>query len=165
MTIHPTMIVTDLSRLYVVVGYVVAFFLLTSCLRCIRQIQLPETTHPPPPRWRTETVHGGGCAICLEEYKDGENCAVAVTCNHKFHGVCIKAWLLKHDTCPLCRSLVWYGFSITWLEWRVVELKTDHEIDWISHSRKSFLRLNWKILVVKLIELILFIYYLLKFKQ
>ncbi|KAL8496902.1 hypothetical protein ACS0TY_020545 [Phlomoides rotata] len=90
----------DLSRLYLLAGVV------GLCLRYIRQIQVPESTQP---RWRWITVTvsgGGGCAICLEEYKDGEKCAVVVTCNHRFHGGCIKAWLLGHDTCPLCRAFV-----------------------------------------------------------
>ncbi|GFP82334.1 putative RING-H2 finger protein atl53, partial [Phtheirospermum japonicum] len=49
---------------------------------------------------------GGGCAICLEEYKDRERRAVISTCDHRYHEACIEAWLAKHDTCPLCRSHV-----------------------------------------------------------
>ncbi|KAI3450395.1 hypothetical protein Pfo_007060 [Paulownia fortunei] len=48
----------------------------------------------------------GGCAICLEEYKDGETRAAITACNHRYHACCIKAWLGKNDTCPLCRTHV-----------------------------------------------------------
>ncbi|PIN24378.1 hypothetical protein CDL12_02911 [Handroanthus impetiginosus] len=47
---------------------------------------------------------GGGCTICLEAYKDGEIRAAIATCNHRFHAVCVKVWLVENDTCPLCRS-------------------------------------------------------------
>ncbi|KAK4440861.1 E3 ubiquitin-protein ligase DZIP3 [Sesamum alatum] len=49
---------------------------------------------------------GGGCVICLEEYKDGDTRAVITACNHRFHAVCIKTWLVENDTCPLCRAHV-----------------------------------------------------------
>lgn len=44
------------------------------------------------------------CSICLEEYKSGETRATISTCNHSFHAFCIKTWLDKEDTCPLCRG-------------------------------------------------------------
>ncbi|KAL0417858.1 UNVERIFIED_CONTAM: RING-H2 finger protein ATL57 [Sesamum radiatum] len=48
----------------------------------------------------------GGCVICLDEYQDGDTRAVITACDHRFHAVCIKTWLVQNDTCPLCRSLV-----------------------------------------------------------
>ncbi|XP_059445045.1 RING-H2 finger protein ATL39-like [Corylus avellana] len=54
---------------------------------------------------------GGGegegecCAICLEEFKDGELCRMFPKCNHEFHGPCVNDWLLRQNlTCPLCRN-------------------------------------------------------------
>ncbi|KAK6159881.1 hypothetical protein DH2020_003262 [Rehmannia glutinosa] len=46
------------------------------------------------------------CAICLEEYKDGETRAEISACKHRFHAGCIKTWLKEHDNCPFCRARV-----------------------------------------------------------
>ncbi|XP_021317076.1 RING-H2 finger protein ATL74 [Sorghum bicolor] len=45
-----------------------------------------------------------GCAICLEEFEDGEEVTV-MPCSrgHAFHSGCITEWLGKSNTCPLCR--------------------------------------------------------------
>ncbi|KAI3461547.1 hypothetical protein Pfo_018210 [Paulownia fortunei] len=50
--------------------------------------------------------NSGGCAICLEEYKDGDTCAAIAACNHKFHACCVLPWLITNYTCPLCRTIV-----------------------------------------------------------
>ncbi|KAL2239545.1 UNVERIFIED_CONTAM: putative E3 ubiquitin-protein ligase RHC1A [Sesamum indicum] len=89
-----------------------------------REIALTLVTTPPRPAERRSRVAGkeelvlekyskenskddyGGCVICLEEYKDGDTRAVITACNHRFHAVCIKTWLVQNDTCPLCRTLV-----------------------------------------------------------
>ena len=41
------------------------------------------------------------CGICFEPVSDMHS-----ACNHFFHKRCIKQWLLKSKTCPLCRSSV-----------------------------------------------------------
>lgn len=56
----------------------------------------------------TASTGGGGssneCAICLDEFKDGEWCRVFPQCNHEFHVPCIDAWLQRPNlTCPVCR--------------------------------------------------------------
>ncbi|KAL6640791.1 hypothetical protein ACP70R_021914 [Stipagrostis hirtigluma subsp. patula] len=45
-----------------------------------------------------------GCAICLEEFEDGEEVSV-VPCarGHEFHPNCIVEWLGRSNMCPLCR--------------------------------------------------------------
>ena len=45
------------------------------------------------------------CAICIEEFKDGEFICHSRNrdCPHVFHPDCIIAWLQKHERCPLCR--------------------------------------------------------------
>jgi len=43
------------------------------------------------------------CAVCLENYKDGENIRI-LPCKHLFHKSCIDPWLLNHRTCPMCKS-------------------------------------------------------------
>lgn len=43
------------------------------------------------------------CPICLGSYED-EEVLCASWCHHGFHEECLKRWLEKADTCPLCRS-------------------------------------------------------------
>ncbi len=33
-------------------------------------------------------------------------------CKHSFHRECIKKWLVKSDTCPICRSKTIYPFLL-----------------------------------------------------
>uniref|UniRef100_A0A913HCU4 RING-type domain-containing protein n=1 Tax=Strongyloides stercoralis TaxID=6248 RepID=A0A913HCU4_STRER len=48
------------------------------------------------------------CTICLNYF--GENDpnpkaeVIVMPCEHKFHSTCLKAWLGKAATCPLCRK-------------------------------------------------------------
>jgi hypothetical protein len=47
--------------------------------------------------------HAAGCAICIEEYQDGETLQV-LPCSHKFHTDCIVPWLTERQaSCPLCK--------------------------------------------------------------
>jgi hypothetical protein len=42
------------------------------------------------------------CSICLENVSYG----CRLNCQHCFHSNCIKRWLIKTNTCPMCRSVV-----------------------------------------------------------
>jgi hypothetical protein len=42
------------------------------------------------------------CSICNSNLDEGEN-IYDLNCKHLFHSNCLKPWLLKKSTCPLCR--------------------------------------------------------------
>ena len=45
------------------------------------------------------------CCICYSDYEeDIQNEPVILKCSHIFHDNCIKEWLKKSGTCPICRS-------------------------------------------------------------
>ncbi|GLT43319.1 hypothetical protein SLA2020_172790 [Shorea laevis] len=44
------------------------------------------------------------CAICLDDFKDGDNCAVITPCQHMYHRECIETWLKLNQHCPYCRG-------------------------------------------------------------
>ena len=43
------------------------------------------------------------CAICLDDLDEGDR-AKCLPCSHFFHSKCVVPWLLKHNSCPTCRS-------------------------------------------------------------
>lgn len=44
------------------------------------------------------------CAVCLQEFKNGESARRLPACEHIFHVLCIDRWLLRHGSCPMCRQ-------------------------------------------------------------
>ncbi|MED6143327.1 hypothetical protein PIB30_005245 [Stylosanthes scabra] len=46
------------------------------------------------------------CAICLNDFSDGEKIRFLPKCNHGFHVACIDKWLLSHSSCPTCRNFL-----------------------------------------------------------
>ncbi|KAM7472851.1 hypothetical protein LguiA_011034 [Lonicera macranthoides] len=46
------------------------------------------------------------CAVCLDNFNDGDFFRRLPACNHIFHVKCVDSWLIKKPNCPLCRSPV-----------------------------------------------------------
>ncbi|XP_047306390.1 uncharacterized RING finger protein P32A8.03c-like [Impatiens glandulifera] len=51
---------------------------------------------------------GEACAICQEEFKQGDDDICKLRCNHIYHFECIKAWLMQRNFCPICRAPAMY---------------------------------------------------------
>ncbi|XP_040987846.1 RING-H2 finger protein ATL67-like [Juglans microcarpa x Juglans regia] len=63
---------------------------------------------PPAINYRRQDITSSHseieCAICLEEFIDGESCRVFHACKHLFHSACIDNWLRLNPSCPICRN-------------------------------------------------------------
>ncbi|XP_076892103.1 putative E3 ubiquitin-protein ligase RHA4A [Bidens hawaiensis] len=46
------------------------------------------------------------CCVCLGEFEINEKLHQIPSCQHMFHGDCIRNWLGSNTTCPLCRCSV-----------------------------------------------------------
>ncbi|KAL8216613.1 hypothetical protein R6Q57_023450 [Mikania cordata] len=46
------------------------------------------------------------CCVCLGEFEMNEKLHQIPSCQHMFHGDCIRNWLHSNTTCPLCRCSV-----------------------------------------------------------
>ena len=61
--------------------------------------------------------HPWHCIICYGDERECEsedsispNVIYCVPCGHKFHVDCLRLWMLRRDTCPICRAVV-TGFT------------------------------------------------------
>ena len=68
----------------------------------------PETGATSRKRKTEETTEAHECAICLEEKHETK--AILQPCGHCFHWSCMSNWLLRANTCPLCRTLFTHVF-------------------------------------------------------
>eukprot|EP00190_Bangiopsis_sp_CCMP1999_P006472 CAMPEP_0198724632 /NCGR_PEP_ID=MMETSP1475-20131203/2084_1 /TAXON_ID= ORGANISM="Unidentified sp., Strain CCMP1999" /NCGR_SAMPLE_ID=MMETSP1475 /ASSEMBLY_ACC=CAM_ASM_001111 /LENGTH=385 /DNA_ID=CAMNT_0044486215 /DNA_START=150 /DNA_END=1310 /DNA_ORIENTATION=- len=88
-------------------------FLVNEFLR--RSIVLYQPSGPPPAsqemvnavtrKLYTKPLDGEAatCVICVESYNQGDE-LFELPCKHQYHQTCVTQWLLKHNTCPICRS-------------------------------------------------------------
>ncbi|KAM3209207.1 hypothetical protein ACQJBY_063723 [Aegilops geniculata] len=49
------------------------------------------------------------CAICQDEFQQGQMCSEVPACRHLFHRDCIEVWRKSKTTCPLCRRSIVAG--------------------------------------------------------
>ncbi|KAF9010126.1 hypothetical protein BDQ17DRAFT_1347587 [Cyathus striatus] len=43
------------------------------------------------------------CGICLSQFRGDDLAGLGSVCKHAFHQKCIKKWLDRNKTCPMCR--------------------------------------------------------------
>ncbi|KAL4194193.1 hypothetical protein AMTRI_Chr05g58100 [Amborella trichopoda] len=48
----------------------------------------------------------GLCMICMDEFVVGSKARKAPSCSHVYHEGCIRKWLARDNSCPLCRSRI-----------------------------------------------------------
>ncbi|XP_057984764.1 RING-H2 finger protein ATL39-like [Hevea brasiliensis] len=54
-----------------------------------------------------KTIERNVCAICFDKLKEGDKCRKLLpSCIHIFHKTCIDLWLSRHNSCPLCRAVL-----------------------------------------------------------
>jgi hypothetical protein len=51
-----------------------------------------------------EDTEEESCAICVTGFADGDRIGNLEVCDHKFHVNCLKQWLRRKNTCPLCQK-------------------------------------------------------------
>lgn len=43
------------------------------------------------------------CVVCCSDFEVGEPLSMLPGCRHLFHGACVREWLARRATCPICR--------------------------------------------------------------
>ena len=76
------------------------------------------------------------CAICLEPlHKKDEKCFKIISCEHAFHGACIKNWFGSSSvSCPMCRNFVGIATKKAFLS---IPGKTSKQLMWLKYSCKT----------------------------
>ncbi|EOY07552.1 hypothetical protein QUC31_011267 [Theobroma cacao] len=72
--------------------------------RASDRIRSPSTPRLIPIFRYSKDCNEETCAVCLSDFKEGEQIRVLPDCLHIFHVACIDAWLNLHSNCPLCRA-------------------------------------------------------------
>jgi Ring finger domain len=77
------------------------------------QLRISDTTSRSVETETQTVVRHNECSICLEQFQTGDIVSTSrqdsvvvssCSCPHVFHHICLKDWLLKHNTCPACRA-------------------------------------------------------------
>jgi len=51
------------------------------------------------------------CAICHDDFEQGDSCLACPTCRIVTHKTCIETWIQNRSTCVQCRSPVWREYK------------------------------------------------------
>ena len=54
--------------------------------------------------FRRKCSSAAECAVCLSEMRDRP--VLYTPCGHCFHSRCVRRWLKRKETCPLCRHVI-----------------------------------------------------------
>jgi hypothetical protein len=74
------------------------------------------------------------CVICMSEMKPDNEEIKNTHCNHMFHRHCLTAWLINHNTCPLCRGDITEEREVA----RNLEADFDDAADEFSHVAEMY---------------------------
>ncbi|KAH7307484.1 hypothetical protein KP509_22G061600 [Ceratopteris richardii] len=66
------------------------------------------------------------CAVCLNQFDDGEQGRMLPDCHHSFHIECIDMWLSSHPTCPLCRTEIRSNVPISLPNTQILSSSDEH---------------------------------------
>ncbi|GJM89655.1 hypothetical protein PR202_ga05863 [Eleusine coracana subsp. coracana] len=81
-------------------GYVSTGLCEDEILRSLRMVK-----HTPFNTKHFSTEMDRRCSICQEEFEAGEEIG-KLSCGHNYHVHCIKQWLSRKNSCPVCKTAV-----------------------------------------------------------
>lgn len=58
---------------------------------------------------RTRSSRHDSCHVCLLDFQNAEKLLRLPKCGHEFHPDCLKPWVDRHTTCPVCRQSIIRG--------------------------------------------------------
>ncbi|CAN6453520.1 unnamed protein product [Victoria cruziana] len=70
-------------------------------LESIQKLQLLDISYEPN---NEACGHQASCAICLQDFEDGDAVRRLPQCRHIYHGACVDRWLSRRGSCPMCRK-------------------------------------------------------------
>ncbi|CAH2061153.1 unnamed protein product [Thlaspi arvense] len=76
----------------------------------ISQISLSLKSYESNPNHLVPVSEESKCAICLEGLWNDEDDVLnsdLLPCSHRFHMRCVGEWLMRSNSCPLCREIVY----------------------------------------------------------
>ncbi|XP_074605423.1 E3 ubiquitin-protein ligase RNF13-like isoform X2 [Brevipalpus obovatus] len=95
----------------IIIGICIAIMQIFRCVRNHRRgnkhrLKKKYLKQIPVHKYCKQTDQFDTCAICLEDYSEGEKLRV-LPCNHVYHLKCIDPWLTKNrKVCPVCKGKV-----------------------------------------------------------